>query len=426
MLKYNYKPNEKLNLKKYVTYNNYNKLEEHKSLIRSKFAVLLETSIVYHSKECFDIITDMTPQELKSIINNNNTVRKLDSMFINYNMAPNPSNMYYITKLLPSLEYISCKSLENIIICPMLFNDIFPKILLNESILIKIIDITCMTNNIISFNIIYNTIKNGNYIFVNERWINNNILLHALYYDSVDIVMELEKDNHNIKTIVITDTKSISSLVISLTSNTKKCFSYLLTKIGNINHSLLWSIKIPQYSSAWTQFFGFNKIITNEDNYDDTNDIIDNLDNIGEFTTINLAQLLNDDNNMDCWYVNDIIILLHYLINMSSNMLVLDQLEKIILIPNINIMKSITNVLFETIISVKSVTTKKYIRNRARIIKRNKKLQSRINNIIDIMSYYKIKYPQHIIYNPLEYNYNTNKNKKILKDVIKQLKSIGF
>lgn len=106
-------------------------------------------------------------------------------------------------------------------------------------------------------------------------------------------------------------------------------------------------------------------------------------------------------------------------------MLILDQLERIILIPNINIIKSITSVLFETIVSVKSIT-KKYMRNRARVIRHNKKLVKRINNIIEIITYYKTKYPQHIVYNPLGYNYNVNKNKKILKDVIKQLKSIGF
>jgi hypothetical protein len=48
---------------------------------------------------------------------------------------------------------------------------------------------------------------------------------------------------------------------------------------------------------------------------DDMNDIIEDLNNVGEFTTNNLAVLLNEDNDMQCWfYVNDIIVLLNYMI----------------------------------------------------------------------------------------------------------------
>ena len=116
-----YNPNEKMNLLKYVAYNNHEKLNENKLHIPKKFRSLLVASVKYHSKECFDVIIDN--DNIMSFLNK--SPYSVTCIFENFVLAPNDSNKYYVDKILPLLSVITSGSMNCIVNNLYLFQNIF-------------------------------------------------------------------------------------------------------------------------------------------------------------------------------------------------------------------------------------------------------------------------------------------------------------
>ena len=416
-----YNENEKMNVLKYVAYNNYDKLNENKQYIPSRFKNLFIGSIKHHSKECFDVIiadTNIT----KSL---NRHYHSISCVFQNYIMAPNENNQYYVDKLLPLLSIISYNSMIYIVQDMYLFQNIFNKMEKNEDIFIYLLEIIITKDNVESFKHVYNYIINGNYLFFNDDWINKNILLQCMINDSINILKELEAIGKNITSITVNN-KNISSLILSLThifyySYSNKmplnCFNYLLT---NINQNFLWIIIIRPLYGCEKEYFKLENMpcenmIPNSDDYMPDN--IMDLDDIGEFTDTNLSnQLLNNIEEID-YMIVQITRLLDFMITKESNNIIKDQLQKIILLSNLNLIERITKDIFDMIENITSL--KRICKGRRAKILVSKKIK-KINISMNIILYYKTKFPQLVQYNPLqENNINMNsKNKTLLKQTI--------
>jgi hypothetical protein len=416
-----YNDNEKMNVLKYVAYNNYDKLNENKQYIPSKFKNLFIGSIKHHSKECFDII--ITDNNICKFLNRH--YHSISCVFQNYIMAPNENNKYYVDKILPLLSIISYNSMIYIVQDMYLFQNIFNMIEKDEDTFIYLLEIIITKDNVKSFKHIYNYLVNGNYLFFNDNWINKNILLQCMINDSINILKELESIGKDITNIIVNN-KNLSSLIVSLThifyynySNKMpvKCFDYLLT---NINQNLLWIVIIRPLHGCEREYFKLENmpcenIMPISDDYM-PNNIMD-LDELGVFTDTNLSNyILNHIDDID-YMILQITRLLDFMISKEANDIIKDQLQKIILIPNLNLIERITKDIFNMIETI--AVSKKICKGRRGTKIVAKKIK-KINISMNIILYYKTKFPQLVQYNPLqEDNININsKSKTLLKQTI--------
>lgn len=421
-----YGPNEKMNLLKYVAYNNHEKLHENKLYIPKKFRSLLVASIKHHSKECFDIIidNDMIVTFLNKIPN------AVTCVFENFVLAPNDSNKYYVDKIIPLLTLITSNSMNCIVNNLYLFQTIFNKLEKNENMFIHLFDIICSQDAITSYKYLYNHIVSNNYMFLNASWINRHILIPCIVADAINILKELDNNNINVTSIIINENKSISTLIISLASiyhykkKTVDCFDYLLTKNHDIEQNLLWIFIIRPFYSCEKEYFKLDLQQAVQQDLDEDNDYIPNhiakLNDLGDFTDVNLRNKIIEyyvDDDYDTYHTSEIIKLLQIVILRSHNNIVKDLLQKTITIPDVNIIEYITKNIFYNIESI-TTTKKQYKRRRANIlIKRRIK---KINIAINVIKYFKTYCCDNIVYNPLQVN-NININstqKKLVKQTI--------
>jgi hypothetical protein len=424
-----YNQNEKMNLLKYVAYNNHEKLNENKLHIPKKFRSLLVSSVKYHSKECFDVIIDN--DMIVSFLNK--SPYSITCVFENFTLAPNDSNKYYVDKILPLLSVITSGSMNCIVNNLYLFQNIFNKLEKNEHMFIHLFDIICHNDSIISYKYLYNHIVSNNYGFFNADWINRHILIPCLVADSINILKELDNNNINIKSIIVSENKSISTLIISLASvyhfNKKNvdCFDYLLTKNNNIEQNLLWIFAIRPFYSCDKEYFKLDV-----QNIDDANDYIPDhiskLNDMGDFTDVNLRNIIMEyfmEVEYDSYHTNEMIKLLHTIILKAHNNMVKDLLQKTITIPDVNIIEKITKNIFDNIESLTNMR-KQYRRRRALILIKRK--IKKINTAINVIKYFKTNYCDNIVYNPLqELNININSTqKKLVKQTIMEFIDMKF
>lgn len=431
-----YNKSDKLNMTKYIVYNNYNKLNENKEYIDSKFRNLFINSVKYHSKECFDII-----------INHDNIISNLHKhyyclwdVFQNYMMAPNEINKYYVNMIIDKISLIDTSTLQTIVQNNDMFHIIFNKLIKNENIFIYIMDIICTYDCEDAFTMVYDHLKVNNYPFFNNRWINNNILLNTLIYDSINIIKILDNDNIDITNIILSDTKSISSLVISLSTinnydkNDSMTFKYLLTKVNNININLLWVILIGDLSENEKEIYKLHNDFNLPEHpyyYEDNDHIHYNINKINEMPNFTdeilaaeLIEYLDEDNEYsDDYNLKDILNIICFLLKNNNNEIVKNMLNSILL-PNLNIIERISKNIFKIIKNIDRIKIRRHRHRRINNIIKTK--IKRIENSLDIISYYKTI--NNDIYNPLNkdiIHIKTN-NKKLLRDTIIKLIEMKF
>lgn len=421
-----YNPNDKMNLLKYVAYNNHEKLNENKLYIPKKFRSLLIASVKYHSKECFDIIIDN--DMIITILNK--CPHSITSIFENFVLAPNDSNKYYVDKILPLLTVITSNSMNYIVNNLYLFQNIFNKLGKNENMFIHLFDIICSQDSISTYQYMYNYMVSNNYVFFNASWINRHILIPCLVADSINILKELDTNNINITSIIISENKSISSLIISLASvyhfkkNNVECFDYLLTKNHNIEQNLLWIFVIRPFYSCDKEYFKLAVQQYENPEIEEANDMIPDhitkLDDIGDFTDVNLRNKIIEyymDEEYVSYHTSEIIKLLHTIILKAHNNIVKNLLQKTITIPDVNIIEDITKNIFDNIESITNIK-KHYRRHRVNIL--IKRRMKKITTSINIIKYFKTYCCDNIVYNPLQVENITinSTQKKLVKQTI--------
>jgi hypothetical protein len=432
-----YNKSDKINMNKYVMFNHFIKLNENKEYIDSKFRNLFKTAVKYHSKECFDIIINQD-----NIISNlHKHYCSLHDVFQNYIMAPNENNKYYINMIIDKISLIDSTTLQIIVQNNDIFHIIFNKLIKNENIFIYILDIILLYDCSDAFTMVYDHLKVNNYDFFNDTWINNNILLNTLIYDSINIIKILETNNIDITNIIISDTRSIPSLVISLYTiyNSEKddslTFKYLLSKINNIDINILWVTLLPEFFPTDKDIYKLHNDFNLPEHpyyYEDNNNIyynINKMNNMPNFSSdilaANLIEYLNEDQEYNDEYnLSDIINTIYFLLKNNNNEMVKNMLDSILLLPNLNIIERLSKNIFKII---KNIDRMKIRRSKFRHTNNIIKIKiKRIENCLNIISYYKTN--NNDIYNPLNkdiIHIKTN-NKKLLRDTINKLIEMKF
>jgi hypothetical protein len=435
-------------LANYTIYNNWEKLDEEIGLLNEKnFGGLVEKSVKYHSKECFDILIQHT--KARDWINE--YPRKLTGIFENYVNAPNNHNEYYVNKILPLIAVLNFKSMNEIIKHPHLFSKIFIILKTDEKTIKYLMIQVINSNSIECFKFMFNYIKSNpqTFPFFNNNWINSNILFSCLEQDNLEILKELEKDGQNLSVVNIGFTP-VSSLIISLLNrnlncryikgynrnipkNNFKCFEYLLSKNINTEHNLVWSaiIEIDPIDSYYNDYFHLNVDWAFDfDRFpkDDSN-ITQQVHSI--ITSENLSAKLSEEHEypeVQLW--RQIINNIYYLVkSVKSLPQVQNYLTKINNIPNLDIIQKIFTHIFMLVNDLETTIkpTNRYLYMRTAWKKRQNKIRGQtILKALEIVRYFK----EHNLtnFNSLNMvsNYVQTKNKSILKQIVIYLMKLGY
>jgi adenylate kinase family enzyme len=248
----------------YVEFNNWEKLEENFALVTElNYCTLLSKSIKYHSKECFDQLIEHP--KIKEYLNNLQEMHKISIVFVNYNMAPNTSNEYYINKILPHLAILSFYSVRCIVSNLKLFSMFISKFKLTKPIVEALFIEIIKFKNIDVFRMFFNYIKSKseNYSFFSDNFVNSVILYCGLLFDNVDVLKELDLMGYDLTNI---NDRQMSTLILGLKhfvcNRTALCFEFLVNKNITTTQNLLWSLGISTYichtikdymlENAWT------------------------------------------------------------------------------------------------------------------------------------------------------------------------------
>lgn len=396
-------------LSNYTIYNNWEKLSEDSSLISEKnFSGLVERSVKYHSKECFDILIQHpnTREWLSKY------PRKLTCIFDNYVNAPNNLNEYYLNKVLPFIAVLNFRSIEKIISNTQLFSKIFTK-LKNDEKTIKHLFIQIIgTNNIETFKYIYNWVKSNpqNFPFFNNNWINSNILYCCLEQDNIEILKELEKDGLNLSIVNVGFTP-VPSLIISLLNKNIninrryrsryckrpeknfECFKYLLNKGITTDQNLLWSaiLKIDDSSCCLVDYFHLNvnwPFDFSRYQNDDIN-LIQQVHNV--ITPENLlAELTEEPVYPDFWMWEQIIDIIYYLVKTVPLVpQIKNHITNMNTINNFDIVEKLCVNMFKSIKEIET-PTKNYRWRHSSWRKRQKKIKvAYLIKTLEIIQYFK-------------------------------------
>ena len=151
-------------LSQFVKYNHWEKLDENiQAVTESNFITLVSISVIYHSKECFDILIKH-PNRI-NWINKPNSNRKLRKVFENYYNGPNKLNEYYVIKLLEIIEYIETFNIKFLMINKNIFHMVFNKLVKTKSSVISIIRKICLSDDIDAFLLVHKFMSENNQIY---------------------------------------------------------------------------------------------------------------------------------------------------------------------------------------------------------------------------------------------------------------------
>jgi hypothetical protein len=417
-----------------IKYNNYELLSKNINKINSNnYIKLLATSFEYHSKECFDILTNHTlSKEWLNQINRNN-IKLLPSMFEMYIFGPNIQNEYYLDKILSSLALFTHHSIKILVSDLQLFQKVFMKIDKCELFFRVSFYFCSKYNKFDIFKFLIEYLRNNNqYSFLNNEWVQRFILFYCLIYDCIDILRELDILGYNISSC-IKDDKKVESIIVSLYRVTNKftydtkCFDYLISKNITTNKNLLCAYIIDNCL--------FEDMIEPYDYYSKElfkleNDFNFNYNNI-EFPSIENYNVSNDDilNNetLITHIQNGYVIFntrtLNMLIDKLDNPLIKQLTQNIFNIENIDIFREIA------VSILKSINTQKLYINNLRSNKYKKLVvnfyKMEILNLMKICKY--VKENNLSNYNPLDIQiFECKKNKKLCKNIIKYLIKLSY
>lgn len=434
-------------LSQFVTYNHWEKLSDNfLAVSETNFISLVATSVIYHSKECFNLL--IKHDNRIKWINKQYNHRKLRKVFENYYYGPNKLNEYYVREILKIIEFIELANLKYLMINKEIFYLVFDKLEKTQSSIIAIIHKISQADDVDAFLIVHNfMLKNSQtYPFYSDQFIIDTILYEVIISGAIGIIKELDKFHYNLsKTKYKSQDVSTLVLALGLTNEKDQVFRYLYNKYPEITQNLLWCNWIePNYSDnyayylkfniGWTPTIDFTKIIGNYEP-NDNGQILEQLtqDNLILKIQTVINELEEDDAYYEIHYYFDIMFdTIDYLIRLSKiSHPELSQYLKTILSTNeLNLMKMVCSVFIPTINTIKNDnSSSKFSRARMSSIRkrRTKRAIEKLETIFNIVRFVKEnKLPE---YNPIQLEYfskNINKAKPYVKVIIMHLIKLGF
>jgi len=436
-------------LSNFTIYNNWEKLNDDIGLVNEKnLPGLIEKSVKYHSKECFDILIGH-PQAREWI---SKYPWKLTTLFKNYVNAPNTINEHYVNKVLPFIAVLNIRSMREIITNTQLFIKIFNRLEKNADVIKQLLISVICSNNVDIFKFIFNYLNTNQqqFQFFNNNWINTNVLLVCLECDNLKILKELEKSGQNLSTVNFGFTP-VSSLIISLLNRTLRygyryrnvlsntrglkqnnCFEYLLSKNINTEHNLIWAsvLDIDDIQDYLISYFKLN-IDWPFDFTGYSNDQIDLIQQVhGIINQENLTiKLTEEPDHHDYWMWEHVINLIHYMVKSVGTVpQIQNYLTNINTIPNVDLIEKLGINMFKLLVEIdQRLSSSRYHRRRFGWKRRlNRHRAEHIIDTLEIIKYFKQNNLSNFNILNLIDTYAKVKNKSKLRLLVIYLIKLGY
>ncbi len=146
---------------------------------------LLQKAIEVRARECFDLLLEIPNLE---IIKKGGSLSGIQKALEYYSTAPNPSNEYYVNRLLEKNVPIDSYTLISTMDHPQIFNLMFNRVEKTESTMQSIIQQSISKNNIMVMESMFNILEESNFAFYNDdakkASFNNKIFTNTVNYST--------------------------------------------------------------------------------------------------------------------------------------------------------------------------------------------------------------------------------------------------
>ena len=436
----------------YVKHNNWEKLEENIQMVtENNFNTLITTSVIYHCKECFDILNKL-PNRIKWI-NKERTHWKLRKIFENYAYGPNKSNEYYLVKIFEIMEYIDVHIIKTLLVNKNIFHMVFARLVKNKQSITALINKIIDKDDVEAFMLIHNFLLDNTeqYPFYSNGFVIDTVLFFAICYNATNIVKKLHGLGYNLSKVKYQG-QDVSTLLLTLsqgyTSDSDTMFKFLYEKYPQLTQNILWC---NWFTDGWGLNYGYYLALNFDweptvdftklaNDYNQDNDgqqqmgalTQDNL--ILEFQTI-INEMLDQEGNYleSYYYFQTMMNTLDYLIGLTPEHPEITQyLKTILVLPGIDLMQIICSMVNGSLKSLNTSSSSHYknYRRTRRLIMRSRRVRiageilESVFNIVRFMKTHKLG-----DFNPLQLEYfadNITKGKQYSKLILAHLMHMGF
>ena len=439
-------------LAQFVKYNNWEKLDENfQAVTESNYSTLVTASVVYHSKECFDIL--MKHPNKISWINKPSGHWRQKKIFENYHYGPNKLNEYYLLKVFELHEYTETENLKFLLTNKNIFYTTFNKIVKTPSSIKTVFKEICKFDDVEAFFLVDKFMRDNEqfYPFYNNSYVINNLFPMSISYCSIEIIKKLYQLGFDLSKIKYKN-QDVSSIIFALgcmdNDKAQIVFEFLYEKYPNQNQNLLWSNFIQcnwtetcdyfvQLTFPWNPTVDFANLADDYRDYnqDDPNEVFVQLthDNLVLKIQTIINELVEDDALDEVQYhFSNLFSALDYLIKLIPKYPQLEaQLKSMLNIPGIDMMKLICYYLNGTFCSIQADKTRRssrYYRRSSRFrTYRAKQNAEKLEQTFNIAKFLKEKKLSE--HNVLQVEYFSKylvKTKQYLKVVLAHLMKLGF
>lgn len=437
-------------LSQLVKHNNWEKLEENIQLVTEKnFTSLIATAVVYHCKECFDILMKL-PNRI-SWINKRRGHWKLKHIFENYAGGPNKLNEYYLVKVFEMLEYIDTSIIEYLLVNKNIFSMFFNKMTKTKSACEALLYRICKADDVDAFIFVHTFLTENlqTHSFYTNGFICDSLIYQAISTNALGIIKKLYELGYDISKTKYRG-QDISTLVLTLGfwEDHDQIFRFLYGKYPAITQNLLWGnwIEYDYWYDSYDYFLQLNFPWTPTVNFAQLLEDYQNAHQQEQFQALTQDNLLlqmqmiineivaEGDPSHAQYYFQTLINSLDYLIGLSSECPEIAQyLKTILVIPNIDLMQIICSAVYGLFKSIQNNNTSRYSR-RWRSRRRNaissrrlKEANEKLESAFNVVKFMKANGLSN--YNPLQvvlFGEKLSKGKPFIKTLLVHLIKLGF
>jgi hypothetical protein len=267
---------------------NFNCIKSHTSLISKAIEV--------RALECFNLL--MSLNDLSILQSNNTYVNGLTIALEYYSSAPNPSNKYYLDKLIERNVTIDCWSLVKCMNDQLLFDNMFNRLDKSYNNIHNLISSAVQRNNVTVMSKLYDYLYLNNPTYYstpeNRCAFNEIILKTAIQSNNIIAIEHLENLEHNIMNLNQNNFQKMPSLYYAYVSNTdSNAFNFIFSRMEKMDENTLNLIqnikKLSNIICSQQYYYGINctknsiecfkKILLLPIDWEDLADVISNIHN---------------------------------------------------------------------------------------------------------------------------------------------------
>jgi len=256
------------------------------------------TSLIYkaievRALECFNLLINLN--DLSILQSNNTNISGINIALMYYLSAPNPSNKYYLDKLIERNVAIDCWSLISCMSDTILFETMFNRLDKSYNNISQITSSAVQKNNVIIMGKLYDYLylNNPSYYSTpeNKYTFNDVILKTAIQSNNIIAIEHMENIEHSIMNVNYHSFAKIPSLYYAYVSNTESnAFNFIFSRMEKMDENTINQIPnikklsniicAPSYYGFNTSKFSiecFKKILLLPIDWEDLADVISNI-----------------------------------------------------------------------------------------------------------------------------------------------------